>query len=208
MRIELPEPSADEHAHSERVAALIRDEIAAAGGALDFARYMELALYAPGLGYYSAGAAKFGAAGDFVTAPELGFVFARCLARAVAPVLRKLGGGDLVELTPRLSARLAVDLLLELERLDALPARYRLLERSADLRARQQATIISRCAHLAARCEWLDAPPAETWRGVLIANEVIDALPVRLFALRESGLFVRQVVVDTQEEIRTARSRS
>ena len=86
MRADLPEPSADERAHSERLRALIRDEIRAANqGAIRFDRYMELALYAPGLGYYSAGAVKFGAAGDFVTAPELGFVFARCLARAIAP---------------------------------------------------------------------------------------------------------------------------
>src|SRR5579863_9303024 len=124
MRIELPEPEPAERAHGERVAALIRAEIAAAGGALDFARYMELALYAPGLGYYSAGATKFGAAGDFVTAPELGAVFARCLARAVAPALRELGGGDILELGPG-SGALAVELLLELEHLDALPARYR-----------------------------------------------------------------------------------
>ncbi len=198
MRVELPEPSADVRAHSELVAAVIRDEIAAAGGALDFARYMELALYAPGLGYYSAGAIKFGAAGDFVTAPELGSVFACCLARAVASVLG--AGGDLLahdilELGPG-SGALAVDLLRELERLDALPARYRLLERSADLRERQRKTIVEHCAHLLDRVEWLDAPPDEPWRGVLIANEVIDALPVHLFALREEGVFVRKVGVD------------
>ena len=194
MRVELPEPTPDERAHSERVAALIRDEIAAAGGMLDFARYMELALYAPGLGYYSAGATKFGAAGDFVTAPELGFVFARCLARALAPTLRETRG-DILELGPG-SGALAAELLLELERLDALPARYRLLERSADLRARQHENLAAHCAHLVARCEWLDTPPGAAWRGVLVANEVIDALPVRAFALRDSGLFARKVGVD------------
>ncbi|HEY8011078.1 MAG TPA: SAM-dependent methyltransferase [Rudaea sp.] len=200
MRVELPEPSADVRAHSERVAAVIRDEIAAADGALDFARYMELALYAPGLGYYSAGAAKFGAAGDFVTAPELGSVFARCLARAVAPALRDgvLLDHDILELGPG-SGALAVDLLRELERLDALPARYRMLERSADLRERQRGTIVEHCAHLLDRVEWLDAPPPEPWCGVLIANEVIDALPVRLFALRDEGVFVRNVAVDAHD---------
>jgi SAM-dependent MidA family methyltransferase len=198
MRVELPEPSPEQRAHSERVAALIRSEIDAAGGALDFARYMELALYAPGLGYYSAGAVKFGAAGDFVTSPELGSVFARCLARAVAPVLRELGGGDLLELGPG-SGILAVELLLELERLDSLPARYRLLERSADLRERQQQLISQRCAHLRERIEWLDAPPPASWQGVLIANEVIDALPVQLFALRDDGLFARKVGLDQQD---------
>src|SRR5258706_6627797 len=131
MRSDLPEPDADARAHSERLVALIRGEIEAAGGALDFARYMELALYAPGLGYYSAGAVKFGAQGDFVTAPELGFVFARCFARALAPTLRETRG-DVLELGPG-SGALAAELLLELERLGALPQHYRLLERSADL---------------------------------------------------------------------------
>ncbi|MFT3790754.1 MAG: SAM-dependent methyltransferase [Rudaea sp.] len=194
----MPEPSADERAHSERLAALIRAEIAQAGGALDFARHMELALYAPGLGYYSAGATKFGAAGDFVTAPELGFVFARCLARALAPELEGGAadrGREVVELGPG-SGSLAAELLLELERLDALPARYRLLERSADLRARQRETLQARCTHLFDRIDWLDAPPAASWQGVLVANEVIDALPVRAFALREEGLFARCVGVD------------
>jgi SAM-dependent MidA family methyltransferase len=194
MRVELPEPGPEERAHSERLLTLIRAEIAAAGGAIDFARFMELALYAPGLGYYSAGAAKFGADGDFVTAPELGFVFARCLARALAPTLRETRG-DLVELGPG-SGALAVDLLLELERFDALPARYRLLERSADLRRRQRDRIARHCAHLENIVEWLDVPPAQPWRGVLVANEVADALPVRLFALRDEGLFTRAVGTD------------
>lgn len=197
MRVELPEPSPDERAHSERLAALIRTEIAAVGGALDFARYMELALYAPGLGYYSAGATKFGAAGDFVTAPELGFVFARCLARSVAPVLRETSG-DILELGPG-SGAMAAALLLELERLDALPTRYRLLERGADLRERQRSTLLQRCPHLEKICEWLDAPPPSAWSGALIANEVVDALPVRLFALREEGLFARAVVLDASQ---------
>ncbi len=197
MRVELPEPSPAERAHSERLAALIRAEIVAAGGTIDFARYMELALYAPGLGYYSAGATKFGAAGDFVTAPELGFVFARCLARALAPVLRETRG-DILELGPG-SGALAVEMLLELERLDALPVRYRLLERSADLRERQRMTILQRCPHLEKHCVWLDVPPQSAWCGVLIANEVIDALPVRLFALRDEGLFERAVGCDSSQ---------
>ncbi len=194
MRVDLPQPGPDELAHSERLAALIRAEIVAAGGAIDFARYMELALYAPGLGYYSAGAAKFGATGDFVTAPELGFVFARCLARAIAPSLRETRG-DILELGPG-SGALAAQLLVELECLDALPARYLLLERSADLRERQRGRIARDCAHLANRCEWLDAPPARPWCGALIANEVIDALPVRAFMLRSGEIFERKVGVD------------
>jgi SAM-dependent MidA family methyltransferase len=196
MRVELPEPSPEERAHSDRVAALIRAEIAAAGGALDFSRYMELALYAPGLGYYSAGKTKFGAAGDFVTAPELGFLFARCVARALVPTLQATTG-DVLELGPG-SGALAAELLLELERLGALPLHYRLLERSADLRARQREILQERCPHLLPRCEWLDAPPHAPWSGALIANEVLDALPVRVFALRDDQLFARAVACDAQ----------
>lgn len=192
MRADLPEPSAEERAHCERLCERIRAEVRDAGGALGFDRYMELALYAPGLGYYSAGSTKFGAAGDFVTAPELGFVFARCLARAIAPRAR---GADVVELGPG-SGALAAELLLELDQLDARPARYRLLERSADLRERQRATLQSHCPQLATAIEWLDAPPSDAWNGVLIANEVADALPVRLFELRDERVFERCVGVN------------
>lgn len=192
MQSDLPEPSDEERAHSERLRELIRAEIRDAGGDIGFDRYMELALYEPGLGYYSAGATKFGAAGDFVTAPELGFVFARCLARAIAPRAR---GADVVELGPG-SGALAAELLLELDRLNARPARYRLLERSADLRDRQRAMLQSRCPQFAAMIDWLDAPPVESWKGVLIANEVIDALPVRLFELRDDRVLERCVGIE------------
>lgn len=192
MPIDLPAPDAAALALSTRLADQIRAEIAAHGGALDFARFMELALYAPGLGYYSAGAAKFGAAGDFVTAPELGALFAQCLAQTLAPALA--AGGDVLELGPG-SGALAADLLLAWERLGTLPARYRLLERSADLRARQHETLRTRCAHLLARCEWLDAPPTAPWQGALLANEVLDALPVRLFSLRDA-VYARAVGMD------------
>lgn len=198
MRADLPEPSAEERAHSARLCELIRDEIRSNGGAIRFDRYMELALYAPGLGYYSAGAEKFGASGDFITAPELGFVFARCLARAIAPALREKDT-DILELGPG-SGALAAELLLELERLGALPTRYRLLERSADLRERQRATLMLRCPHLEKLASWLDAPPDVHWNGALIANEVIDALPVRLFELHENEIRERCVGMDANED--------
>jgi SAM-dependent MidA family methyltransferase len=197
VRVDLPEPSEEEREHSELLCGLIRDEIRANGGAIRFDRYMELALYAPGLGYYSAGAAKFGASGDFVTAPELGFVFARCMARAIAPALREKDS-DILELGPG-SGALAAELLLELERLGALPNRYRLLERSADLRERQHATLMSRCPHLEKLAMWLDAPPDFQWSGALIANEVVDALPVRLFELNENEIRERCVAIDTND---------
>lgn len=182
----LPELEADELAHCARVEALIVSEIDAAGGWISFARFMELALFAPGLGYYSAGARKFGAHGDFVTAPELTPVFGACLARSIAGVLADTGGGDLLEVGAG-SGVLAASLLPELRALGRLPRRYRILEVSGELRERQRQALAP-LGDLAAQVEWLDAPPAEAWDGVLIANEVLDALPVERFALAEEGL--------------------
>jgi SAM-dependent MidA family methyltransferase len=182
----LPEPTAEERALSARLTARMRTEIADAGGALPFARFMELALYAPGLGYYAAGQQKFGAAGDFVTAPELGPVFAQCLARQCAEVLA-MTGGDLLEAGAG-SGALAADLLLELERLGALPERYSILELSAELRARQQATLAQRAPHLLERLAWLDALPAPGFRGIVLGNELLDAMPVERFRVHAGGV--------------------
>jgi SAM-dependent MidA family methyltransferase len=193
IRMSLPEPSLDELAHSATLAARLRAEIAA-HGPLPFERYMARALYEPGLGYYSAGRTKFGAAGDFVTAPELGEVFARCVARAIAPALRDTGG-ELIELGPG-SGAMAAALLRALAKLDALPTRYGMLETSADLRARQAETLRARVPEFAARAYWLDAPPAQAWQGVLLANEVVDALPARAFVVRDAAVFERTVLVD------------
>ncbi|MBX3700754.1 MAG: SAM-dependent methyltransferase [Dokdonella sp.] len=193
MQTRLPEPGADELAHSRQLAALIRNEIAASGP-LPFSRYMMLALYAPGLGYYSAGRTKFGAAGDFVTAPELGSLYARCIAHAVAASLRELGAdADFLELGGG-SGAFAVAALGELQRRDALPRRYLLLEPSADLRARQHERIARELpAEIAARVHWLDRPPQETWQGVLFANEVIDALPSTRFAIHAGEVYEEHI---------------
>ncbi len=199
MKVDLPQPTAEERAHSERLFELIRNEIRVNGGAIRFDRYMELALYAPGLGYYSAGATKFGASGDFVTAPELGSVFARCLARAIAPALRD-EGSEILELGPG-SGALAVELLLELERLRALPNRYHLLERSADLRERQRRAFNECCPHLETLAVWLDSPPTSAWQGALIANEIVDALPVRLLELNANEVFERCVSLDEDHRV-------
>ncbi|MBS1190663.1 MAG: hypothetical protein H6R10_2455 [Rhodocyclaceae bacterium] len=160
---------------------------------MSFARFMELALYAPGLGYYAAGAQKFGAAGDFVTAPEMTPFFGRALARQVAevmasaaPFVLEAGAG---------SGRLAADLLLELERLGSLPERYLILELSGDLRQRQQATLAAAAPHLLARVEWLDRLP-ERFAGAIVGNEVLDAMPVHLVAWRENGILERGVGLD------------
>lgn len=193
----LPEPDDDARAHSDRLGAAIRAQIGAARGAIPFSRYMELALYAPGLGYYSAGARKFGAEGDFITSPGLGPVFAHCVARAIAPVLRGLGGETTVFELGGGNGDFAADALAMLARLDALPTRYWMLEPSADLRERQQARLGERLPpELFARLHWLDGPPELEWRGVLFANEVLDALPTPRFAIREGEVYEEHVVVD------------
>jgi SAM-dependent MidA family methyltransferase len=178
---DLPAPASEALAHSERVRTLVAARIAGSGGFLSFADYMDAVLYAPGLGYYSAGAQKFGAAGDFVTAPELGPVFASCLARLAGPALRQLGGGVILEVGGG-SGALAADLLLALR--DEPPDRYLLLDVSGDLRERQRRTLAARVPELLHRVTWLDALPVEPLNGVLLANEVLDALPVERFRMR------------------------
>jgi SAM-dependent MidA family methyltransferase len=187
--------SPQEADHEARVVAHIRAELAAAGGWLPFGRYMELALYAPGLGYYTAGAHKVGAGGDFVTAPELSPVFGRCVASQVGEVLAALGGGDVVEIGAGTGA-LAAELLGELERQGQLPRRYRILETSADFRARQRAALARLPERLTARVEWLERPPDAPLRGVLLANEVLDALPVERFRIATAGVEALGVGLD------------
>ena len=182
----LPPLSSEERAHSQRLVEKIRDEIARAGGWLSFERYMEMALYEPGLGYYSAGARKLGADGDFVTAPEISALFSRCLARQCAEVLQALNGGDILELGAG-SGAMAADMLIELAALSQLPKRYLILEVSADLRERQRATLLARAPQWLERVQWLDALPAELV-GVVVANEVLDALPVLRFAIRDGEI--------------------
>ena len=171
---------------------MLHTEIANANGWLSFARFMELALYAPGLGYYAAGARKFGAEGDFVTAPEISSLFGQVLALSIAEVLRQTGG-DVLELGPG-SGELAKDILLALDDIGARPDRYRLLEVSADLRERQQQALSTLPAHLAARAEWLDTLPRD-FTGVIIANEVLDVIPVHLVRWGAGGVFERGVAL-------------
>ena len=187
----------DARAHSERLQALIRSEIQSAGGAIPFWRFMELALYAPGLGYYSAGATKFGAAGDFITAPELGPLFAECVAEAVVPVLQQLGPqAHFVEVGGG-SGRFAGDAITRMAQMDALPARYSILEPSADLRERQGEYLRQRLdASQFRRVHWLERPPQDEWHGVLFANEVIDALPTPRFAIVDGEVMEEHVALD------------
>src|ERR1700733_10847371 len=178
--------SEEERQHSEALAELMRARIAAAGGWLSFDNFMELALYAPGLGYYSAGAVKLGAGGDFLTAPEMSRLFGQCLARQCAQVLAVTGGGVL-EFGAG-SGAMAATVLEALAELGALPDQYAILEVSADLAARQRARMNELPAALRERVVWLTRLPEEPMRGVMLANEVLDALPCARFVVHEKGV--------------------
>ncbi|MBX3703263.1 MAG: SAM-dependent methyltransferase [Steroidobacteraceae bacterium] len=183
-----PPLSAADAAHAARVAGHIRGLIAANGGWLPFSRFMEAALYAPGLGYYVTDRIRFGEQGDFVTAPELSPLFQSCLAGCLAELLGRAGGGDIVEFGAGSGVGAAL-LLAELELRGALPRRYRIVDVSPDLERRQR-QFFGRWPGAAAfrgRLEWLDAPPREPWHGVAFGNEVVDALPVERFRVQDAG---------------------
>ena len=182
----LPPLSPEEAHHSAAVAALIHAEMAAAAGWLSFERFMELALYAPGLGYYSAGSFKIGAGGDFVTAPEVSDLFGRCLARQCAEVLA-VTGGEILELGAG-TGRMAATVLTALAAHGVLPERYAILEVSADLAARQRARLAQLPPGLRERVVWLERLPERPLQGLILANEVADALPCRRFTCRAHGV--------------------
>ncbi len=192
---ELPALTADEAAHSRALQAQIVQEIARAGGWMSFARFMQLALYAPGLGYYSAGARKFGAAGDFVTAPEVAPVFSRCVAVQCADVLSQLGERAVLLELGAGSGAMAAALLAELERRGTLPAECWILDVSADLRERQHEVLATAVPQLLPRVRWLDALP-DAFDGVVVANEVLDALVVERFVVRDQRVRALGVAVD------------
>jgi SAM-dependent MidA family methyltransferase len=183
----LPEPTADQRAHSERLCALIAGEIDAAGGWISFDRYMRLVLYAPGLGYYAAGATKLGGAasgGDFVTAPEISPLFAEALAAQIAQVFGQTPA-RIVEFGAG-SGRLAHDLLRALRERGTPCEHYAIVEVSAELVQRQRAALANQPV------EWLAAPPTG-FAGVMLANEVLDVMPVRLFVRRGNAVLERGV---------------
>ncbi len=187
----LPEPTAEARSHSERLARHIREDVARCGGWISFARYMELALYAPGLGYYTAGARKLGAGGDFVTAPELSPLFGQTLARQVAQVLG-LGFDTVLELGAG-SGALAAALLETLQTVDALPRQYLILEVSPDLRERERDLLAARVPHLLERVAWINQLP-HGFEGLVIANEVLDAMPTHLVRTTDHGVVEAGVV--------------
>ncbi len=163
------------------------------GGPMTFARFMEMALYEPGLGYYRNGLQKFGEGGDFVTAPLLSPLFSRCVAKQCAEVLDSLGGGDVLELGAG-SGVMAADMLLALEGAQKLPDHYYILELSRELQERQRECIAQKAPQLLSRVEWLSRLPEPAMRGVVVANEVLDAMPVHQFCIRDGEL--RELFVD------------
>ena len=191
---ELPRPDAAALAHSADVARAIRAAIEAADGWIPFERYMDIALHAPGLGYYAAGAAKLGAAGDFTTAPEMTPLFGAALAGQVEAILRATERREILELGAG-SGRLARDLITALAARGAAPTRYAILEPSPDLAVRQRATLAALPPDLGERVAWLDTLPA-TVDGAILANEVLDAVPVHLVARAGGSYLERGVTLD------------
>ena len=186
----LPQPDSNAQAFSDALKSRIGAEIQAADGWISFARFMELALYAPGMGYYSGGAHKFGPAGDFITAPVITPAFSQTLATQAVQVMA-LSAPQIIEVGAG-SGRLAADLLLELEQRGALPERYSILDLSGELRERQHATLAQSAAHLLERVVWLDNLP-EHFDGLVLANELLDAMPVHLVLWSEDAIFERGV---------------
>jgi len=195
----LPEPSPSARKHSDALVEQIHSAIAKAGGAIDFAVFMQLALYAPGAGYYSGGLEKFGQDGDFTTAPEISPLFSQCVASQCAQVLAELDHADILEVGAG-SGMMAATILITLEDCQQLPDRYYILELSAELRQRQAETIKLICPQCFDRVQWLDALPVSGFRGVVLGNELIDAMPVQRFVV-EDGQIKEQVVISDEGEL-------
>ena len=183
----LPPPDEAAKRRSSELSTCIVRACSSQGGSIAFRDYMQMALYQPGLGYYSGGLQKFGDAGDFVTAPEISPLFSRCIARQLAQVLTDAGLVDVLEFGAG-SGVMAADMLLELERLQALPGQYCIVELSAELRDRQQQTIMTKAPHLRGKVLWLDALPQQRIDAVIVANEVLDAMPVECFRINDDAV--------------------
>lgn len=189
--LNLPTPPPEARQTSEALSADIRREIAAAGGTIPFSRFMHRCLYSPGIGYYSGPLSKLGAEGDFITAPEISPLFGQALAMHIADTLRQLSQGNVLEFGAG-NGTLAVTILQTLADQHCLPARYLILETSADLRTRQYQTLQKHCPDLLDRVIWLDSLPV-SFAGAVIANEVCDAMPFDVLCYRDEGVFNRHV---------------
>lgn len=198
-RDNLPRPDETALAHSQQLCRHLEHKLQ--GGSLSFAQYMYEVLYSPGLGYYAAGSHKIGAAGDFTTAPEISPLFGQTIAQSLAPYFREHRHDSLLELGPG-RGRLAFDVLQALHEADALPRHYYLLEVSADLRQRQQILLQQLPADLAQRCVWLDRLP-DALSGIILANEVLDALAVEVFAIQDAQPWQASVIRTPEGDWRT-----
>ncbi|PHS27194.1 MAG: SAM-dependent methyltransferase [Methylophaga sp.] len=177
--------------HSEQLLSLIYDEIERAGGKISFADYMHLCLYAPGLGYYSAGSQKLGQHGDFTTAPEISPLFSRTFAHHIKDVLSQLKQPSILEFGAG-SGKMAADILAELTAANCYPEKYYIIEVSADLRERQYKTIAHALPDIVENVVWLDAIP-NCFVGVILANEVCDAMPVHMLHFKQGKVAERYI---------------
>ena len=189
----LPIPSAAALAHSAQLVERLQHKMYQHGGAISFYEFMQTALYEPGLGYYVAGLRKIGAEGDFVTAPEISPLFSHSIANQCAQLLTELPHSSILELGAG-SGRMAAQILLRLEQLACLPEHYFILDLSPDLQARQRETLAIDAPHLLSKVQWLDRLPPFPFQGVILANEVLDAMPVELFTVTTVGITSVQVV--------------
>ncbi|MGB5517955.1 MAG: SAM-dependent methyltransferase [Gammaproteobacteria bacterium] len=183
----LPEPDEAAKKRSRGLSACIIAACEQQGGSIAFRDFMQMALYQPGMGYYSGGLEKFGETGDFITAPEISSLFSQCVARQLAQLNRDAGLVDVLEFGAG-SGVMAADVLLEMERLQASPGHYYIVELSSELRERQKRTIKQRAPHLTASVHWLDALPDKPIQAVILANEVLDAMPVECFRVHHGAV--------------------
>ena len=188
----LPEPDHESASHTRRVARHLRARIG--NGSISFSEFMQDVLYAPSLGYYVSGNRKFGEGGDFVTAPEISDLFGMVVASQCAAILGELADGDILEPGAG-SGALAVSMLQRLDELDALPRRYLILEVSPELRARQEEKICRAVPKFAGRVQWISMLP-DSFRGVVVANEVADAIPVERFRIVDGVILQARVGSD------------
>ncbi len=181
---DLPKPSTAQLNRSLALIQKLKERISTEGP-ISFADYMGTALYHPELGYYNAPEFNLGKSGDFTTAPEISPLFAACLANQCAQILQETPSGDILELGAG-SGRLAYDLLIALEKTGDLPHHYYILEISPTLRSQQKTFLLTHCPHLADRVSWIDTPPTH-FKGVILANEVLDALPIHRVQMTETS---------------------
>ncbi len=206
--LSLPEPTADALQHSQKLIARIREEIDKNNGRITFRRYMEMALYEPSLGYYVAGAHKIGEQGDFITAPEISSLFSQCIAQQCCEVLSELSNNkqaDILELGAG-TGIMAADILLALESEGCLPTHYYILDLSPDLKQRQKETLAKKAPHLLKYIKWLSQLPTD-FSGIILGNEVLDAMPVDVFTQQDETVFEHYVIWEDgqlREQLQTA----